>query len=83
MDDAEQLALRAARNIRKFRHAKGISQEALATRLGFALPSSISALERGKTKLSLVMALRICQCLGITIRDLLAVDGDQDIGPDP
>jgi transcriptional regulator with XRE-family HTH domain len=81
MDRADQLAMRAARNIRKFRQAKGISQEALASQLGFALPSSISALERGKTTLSLVMTLRICDCLGVTIDDLLAFDGDQDIGP--
>ena len=83
MDRADQLAMRAARNIRKFRHAKGISQEELASRLGFALPSSISVLERGKTNLSLVMALRICESLGISIDQLLAVDGDQDIGPEP
>ena len=73
---ARDRAHRAGRNIRRFREAKGLSQEALATSLGFALGTSVSSLERGKTTLSLEVALMVCDVLEISLNELVETEDD-------
>jgi transcriptional regulator with XRE-family HTH domain len=73
---ARDRARRAGKNIKRFREAKGLSQEALAKDLGFALGTSVSSLERGKTTLSLEVALLVCDVLQISLSELLETEDD-------
>lgn len=56
--------------IRRFRTARGLTQQALAE-LSFQEPSNISHIERGATKLGLPTIVNIANALGVTTDDLL------------
>lgn len=56
--------------IRRFRKAKGITQQTLAE-LSHQEPSNISHIERGATKLGLPTIVNIANALGVTVDDLL------------
>ncbi len=59
-----------ARNLRNFRNAKGLSQEALAHEAGVHR-TYISALERSKYSVSLDMIDDLAEALGVAPQDLL------------
>ena len=56
--------------IRRFRKAKGITQQILAE-LSDQEPSNISHIERGATKLGLPTIVNIADALDVTVDDLL------------
>lgn len=56
--------------IRRFRKAKGITQQILAE-LSDQEPSNISHIERGATKLGLPTIVHIANALDVTVDDLL------------
>jgi len=56
--------------IRRFRKARGLTQQALAE-LSDQEPSNISHIERGTTKLSLPTIVNIANALEITVDDIL------------
>lgn len=56
--------------IRRFRNAKGLTQQTLAE-LSHQEPSNISHIERGATKLGLPTIVNIANALGVTVDDLL------------
>lgn len=56
--------------IRRFRKAKGLTQQTLAERSNQE-PSNISHIERGATKLGLPTIVNIANALGVTVDDLL------------
>lgn len=56
--------------IRRFRKAKGITQQILAE-LSDQEPSNISHIERGATKLGLPTIVNIANALDVTVDDLL------------
>ena len=59
-----------ARNLRKFRQEKGLSQEALAHEAGVDR-TYISALERGTYSASITMVARLATVLGVEAATLL------------
>ena len=59
-----------ARNLRRFRHAKGLSQEALAYEAGIDR-TYISALERGVYSATIDMVAKIASVLGVEAAELL------------
>lgn len=69
----EQLALRLA----QARKALGISQAALARRMGDAVhQSTITKIERGQRHLSIDVAHDWCDAVGLRLSDLIAVMDD-------
>ena len=56
--------------IRKYRKAFGLSQEALAERIGISVPH-MSHIETGNTKLSLPVLVALAQALEVRTDDLL------------
>lgn len=56
--------------IRKYRKAYGLSQEALAERVGISVPH-MSHIETGNTKLSLPVLVALAQALEVCTDDLL------------
>ena len=56
--------------VRRFRKAKGLTQQALAER-SEQEPSNISHIERGATKLSLLTLVSIANALDVTADELL------------
>ena len=56
--------------IRKYRKAYGLSQEALAERVGISVPH-MSHIETGNTKLSLPVLVALAQALEVRTDDLL------------
>jgi transcriptional regulator with XRE-family HTH domain len=59
-----------AENIRRFRLAKGFSQEALADLAGLHR-TYVGAVERGERNITLVNANRIAEALGVRLSDCL------------
>lgn len=59
-----------ARNLRKFRNAKGLSQEALAHEAGVHR-TYVSALERSKYSVSLDLMDELAEALGVLPEDFL------------
>lgn len=59
-----------ARNIKRIRLAKGISQEALADIAGLHR-TYVGAVERGERNITLINANRIAEALGVTLSDCL------------
>ena len=57
-------------NVRKFRKAKGMSQEKLAEMVDISV-THISHIETGNTKLSLSVFLDIANALGVQANDLI------------
>lgn len=63
------------RNVRKFRLAKGLTQEDLAVKCGFG-QNYVSDLERGVRNPTVVTLWGIAQALGVTPVDLVTPDGE-------
>jgi transcriptional regulator with XRE-family HTH domain len=61
------------RNVRKFRLAKGLTQEELAERSGFG-QNYLSGLEKGRRNPTVVTILEIALVLGVTPVDLVTPD---------
>jgi transcriptional regulator with XRE-family HTH domain len=59
-------------NVRRFRHAAGLTQEALAVTSGFG-QQYISDLERGLENPTVVTLFELSQALGVQPVDLLAL----------
>jgi transcriptional regulator with XRE-family HTH domain len=59
-----------ARNLRRLRHAKGLSQEALAYEAGIDR-TYISALERGVYSATIDMVAKLAAVLGVEAAELL------------
>lgn len=59
-----------ARNIKKFRREKGLSQEALADLAGLHR-TYIGAVERGERNITLLNANRIAEALGVKLNECL------------
>ncbi len=58
------------RNIKRFRLAKGLTQEAFAEQSGFS-QQYISGLERGRRNPTVVSVYELAQALGVSHLDLL------------
>jgi transcriptional regulator with XRE-family HTH domain len=70
-DDDRSAAAHLARNLTGLRHARGLTQEALAR--GAAVPrSTIANLESGAGNPSLVVLVKVAHALGVPIDELLA-----------
>jgi transcriptional regulator with XRE-family HTH domain len=66
------------RNVRKFRLAKGLTQEQFAALCGFG-QNYLSDLERGRRNPTVVTLWEISQALGVTPVDLVTPDdGESD-----
>jgi len=71
MDKPERIAAHLARNLTSLRHARGLTQAALARSAG--LPrSTIANLESGDGNPSLVVLVKVAARLGVPIDELLA-----------
>src|SRR5256886_2275513 len=71
MDKPERIAAHLARNLVGLRHARGLTQEALAKSSG--LPrSTIANLESGEGNPSLAVLVKVASRLGVPIDELLA-----------
>jgi XRE family transcriptional regulator, regulator of sulfur utilization len=71
MDSPERVAAHLARNLASLRHARGLTQEALAK--AAAVPrSTIANLESGDGNPSLVVLVKVAAALGVPIDELLA-----------
>ena len=71
MDSPEQVATHLARNLIALRHARSITQEALAR--AASLPrSTIANLESGDANPSLAVLVKVATALGVPIDELLA-----------
>ncbi len=71
MGDPLHKARRAfAANLRAARHAKGLSQEALAERAGVHR-TYLGSVERGERNISIDNMERLAHALGVELRDLL------------
>jgi transcriptional regulator with XRE-family HTH domain len=71
VDDDRAAGAHLARNLTGLRHARGLTQEALAR--GAALPrSTIANLESGAGNPSLVVLVKVAHALGVPIDELLA-----------
>lgn len=64
------MRLLVGRNVKKFRLAKGLTQEQLAERSGFG-QNYLSDLERGRRNPTVVTLWEIAQVLGVTPIDLI------------
>ncbi|MBN2799146.1 MAG: helix-turn-helix transcriptional regulator [Deltaproteobacteria bacterium] len=75
--------LRAALGARlaRLRHARGLTQEQLAERVGSA-PQTIRRIERGRTTAPFGRLLDLAEALGVSLRDLFE-DEDAPITPPP
>src|SRR5262249_60596077 len=70
-DGPERAGLHLARNLTGLRHARGLTQDALA--LASALPrSTIANLESGEGNPSLAVLVKVAGALGVPIDELLA-----------
>lgn len=63
------------RNVRKFRLAKGLTQEQFAVSSGFG-QNYLSDLERGRRNPTVVTIWELAQALGVTPVDLIAPDDE-------
>ena len=63
--------MRRGEIIKRARIAAGLSQQALAERVGFATNASVSNLERGRHALTVDTAIRIAVACGIQPTDFL------------
>ena len=68
-----------ARNVRRARRLKDLSQESLALELGMSRPY-LSSVERGVRNVSIDNMGRLADALGVALRDL--VDPEKFKGPD-
>lgn len=68
---AGELQRRLGRNVRAWRKAHGLSQEALAEHVGTSRPY-VSAIERGQRSVGLGMVQRLAEGMGVSVSDLLA-----------
>lgn len=58
-------------NLRRLRHARGLTQREAARRLGWGA-DHLADLERGRNTPSLALLLALCEVLGCSPNDLLA-----------
>jgi len=63
-DNADQIQQRFGKNVRRFRHAAGLSQEELALRAGLDR-SFVGQVERGERNISLTNIYRLATALKI------------------
>ena len=68
--DYEVNYIKIGQQIRKYRKARGLSQEELAEKVYISIPH-MSHIETGKTKLSLQVFVDIARVLGVSTDDLL------------
>jgi XRE family transcriptional regulator, regulator of sulfur utilization len=71
MDEPQQVASHLARNLSALRHARSLTQEALA-RSAEVPRSTIANLESGEGNPSLTVLLKVANALGVPIDELLA-----------
>src|SRR5215831_937730 len=70
-DEPERAGLHLARNLTSLRHARALTQDALAAASG--LPrSTIANLESGEANPSLAVLVKVASTLGVPIDELLA-----------
>ncbi|OHX11745.1 transcriptional regulator [Chromobacterium sphagni] len=69
--DVEQLNLRVAKTVARYRKARGLTQDGLAEQLGIGL-EAVSRLERGRITPTLPRLLGLAQALQCGVNDLLA-----------
>ena len=71
MDQPEHVAAHLARNLASLRHARALTQEALAKAAGTPR-STIANLESGEGNPSLAVLVKVARALGVPIDELLA-----------
>jgi transcriptional regulator with XRE-family HTH domain len=74
MDNIE-IRKRVGERIRKIREEKNISQQEIAVACDFE-KSSMSRIEAGRTNPTVTTLYKISKALGVTIKDLMDIDGD-------
>jgi len=80
MDAKARVAL-FGRRIQYFRKASGLSQDALATALGYGSRGSIANIESGRQEPPLGMALALAEFFGVRLEELTAEEPGEP--PDP
>lgn len=60
-------------SMKKWREKKGLTQAALAWRLGYSTPQFISNIERGVCRIPISKFRATCKILGIKVEDLIAL----------
>jgi transcriptional regulator with XRE-family HTH domain len=73
-----QVCLTFGRTVRKFRHARGLSQEGLADQANIHR-TYIGGIERGERNPTLTMIVRLAEALDVPPAKLLDVEGSEDI----
>lgn len=66
--------------LRLWRARQGLTIEEVADLAGLS-PAMISRVERGERRLAPLTRARVARCLGVSIRELFAVDEDWADGP--
>jgi len=70
--DKKDALVRIGMNIRKIRNEKNISQQDLAAACNFE-KSNMSRIEAGRTNLTIVTLLKICEALEVKLADVVDV----------
>jgi transcriptional regulator with XRE-family HTH domain len=79
--DARARVARFGRRIKHLRKASGLSQDALATAIGYGSRGSIANIESGRQEPPLSMALALADFFGVRLEDLTADEPGEP--PDP
>lgn len=80
VEEPEDPARRVGARIRAIRRHRGLTQAALAARIGRST-NALSALERGLTRPGLDLLHRLAAGLGVPVRDLFAPPGEDGRPP--
>lgn len=76
MDSFNDVKMRAAENLKKYREAKGVTQKQLADHL-MVKDNTVSTWESGKNSVDISIMFRICDFLGIKITDIYGVNENE------
>jgi transcriptional regulator with XRE-family HTH domain len=79
--DAKARVTRFGSQIKQLRKASGLSQEALATAIGYGSRGSIANIESGRQEPPLSIALALADFFGVRLEDLTAEEAGEP--PDP
>lgn len=71
-------AIVLAENVRRFRHLSGLTQEALAERVGLTA-QSVSAIERCKRNVALDVLVRLADAFGVSVAELFTPYGQSQL----